>query len=117
MKIIKYTTAFLITIAFLASTPESAYSKTSKKTKLTKEQTEKNKLMTLGYSEIVIKGRYKKHDKDFVYISSPGAKKLVKVSRKFLNSSPKNFTKNQELRVELPLARVLLDNRTPASKN
>lgn len=108
----------VIKILLLSITFSLATSTTFAKASKSKASEKMNTMLeNLGKDNVVIKGKFRKFDKKFIYLSRRNVRRLVKVDRRFFTNSPQNYKKNQTVRVELPLARLLLDNqRSPSSK-
>ena len=58
-----------------------------------------------------IVGSYQRHDQKFMYLKVKGAKKMIKVPRKYSLNSPGNYSKGLNLKVELPLKELIALNK------
>lgn len=56
-------------------------------------------------------GSYQRHDQKFMYLKVRGAKKLVKVPRKYSLNSPGNYTKGLNLKLDVPLKELISLNK------
>lgn len=57
-----------------------------------------------------IEGEFVNHDKEFIYIKKPGAKKIIKLPRRYALNSPTNIPKKFKMRFQVPIYEFLIAN-------
>jgi hypothetical protein len=56
-------------------------------------------------------GSYQRHDQKFMYLKVRGAKKMIKIPRKYSLNSPANYTKGLSLKLEVPIKELISLNK------
>lgn len=92
-----------------------AFAAKPKMAKMSKKHTQR--LQEFSNTPVEVLGKYKKHDKKYVYLNVKGTSNLIKIEKKYLLNSPSFLNEGELVSVQVPIGRYLTDNYKPKTKN
>lgn len=105
----KYLMAFVVVSSVVTY---ALTSQASQKRNVNSVKEKKGSIDVSNYAamQISVKGKFKKHDKEFIYLQTDKSRNLVKIKRRFIDNSPSFLSENEIVTAHLPLGSYLMHN-------